>query len=69
MAKWQKVFMTEVAYRAEIVKGVLEDFGITSVVLNKMDSSYNNFGNHEVLVLPEDVLRAKQIIQNDIDFK
>lgn len=61
--------MTEVAYRAEIVKGVLEDFGITSVVLNKMDSSYNNFGNHEVLVLPEDVLRAKQIIQNDIDFK
>lgn len=61
--------MTEVAYRAEIVKGVLEDFGITSVILNKQDSSYNNFGSHEVLVLPEDVIRAKQIIQNDIDFK
>lgn len=69
MAKWQKVFITDVAHRAEIVKGVLEDFGITAVILNKKDSSYNNFGNHEVLVLPDDVIRAKRIIQNDIDFK
>ncbi|MEQ8925683.1 MAG: DUF2007 domain-containing protein [Fulvivirga sp.] len=69
MAKWQKVFSTEMSYRAEIVKDVLEDFGIQSVILNKKDSSYNNFGALEVHVLPEDVLRSKQIIQNDIDFK
>lgn len=69
MAKWQKIFSTEVAYRADIVKDVLEDQGIKSVILNKKDSSYNNFGALEVLVMPDDIIRAKQIIENDIEFE
>lgn len=69
MAKWQKVFTTEQAYRAEIVKDVLGEVGITAVILNKKDSSYNNFGSLEVHVLPDDAIKAQRIIQNDIDFK
>ena len=68
MAKWQKVFSTEESYRAEIVKSVLDDTGINAVVLKKKDSSLNNFGLFEVLVLPDDVIKAMKIIQNDISF-
>lgn len=69
MAKWQKVYSSNQAYRAEIVKDVLEDAEIKAVIVNKQDSSYNNFGAHEIHVLPEDVIKAKQIIENDINFK
>ncbi len=69
MATWQKVFSAEQAYYAEIVKDVLEEAEINAVIINKKDSSYNNFGSHEVHVLPHDVLKALQIIKNDIDFK
>lgn len=69
MANWQKVFTSDQAYRAEIVKDVLEEAEIRAVILNKRDSSYNNFGAYEIHVLPEDTIRAKQIIENDIDFK
>lgn len=61
--------MTDQSYRAEIVKDVLEDAGVKAVILNKKDSSYNNFGALEVHVLPADVMKAKRIIENDIDFK
>lgn len=69
MGNWQKVLTTDLSYRAEIVKDVLEDAGINTVIMNKKDSSLNNFGGHELYVLPEDVIRAKKIIENDIDFK
>jgi hypothetical protein len=69
MAEWQKVYSTEQAYRAEIVKDVLENAAIQVVIINKQDSSYHNFGAHEVHVLPEDVMKALQIIENDINFK
>ncbi len=69
MANWQKVYSTEHSYRAEIVKDVLEDSEILAVIVNKKDSSYNNFGAHEIHVLHDDVIRATQIIQNDINFK
>jgi len=68
MKGWQKVFDTEQIYRAEIVKAVLEDRGMTPVVMSKKDSSYN-IGLHEVHVSHEDVISALKIIENDIDFK
>ncbi|UII34320.1 DUF2007 domain-containing protein [Fulvivirga ulvae] len=69
MKGWQKVFETDQSYHAEIVKDVLEDNNITPVLINKRDSSLNNFGQYEVHVASEDVLRALQIIKNDINFK
>ena len=69
MKGWQKVYTTDQSYRADIVKAVLEDRGMIPVIINKQDSSYHNFGQHEVHVASEDVLGALKIIENDIDFK
>lgn len=69
MKGWQKVFSTDHSYHAEIVKAVLEDNNINPVIINKRDSSLNNFGQYEVHVASEDVLSALQIIKNDINFK
>lgn len=66
---WQKVYSTEQSYHAEIVKSILEENNIISVIINKRDSSLNNFGLYEVHVASEDVLAAIQIIKNDINIK
>lgn len=68
MKDWQKVYSTEQAYRAGIVKAVLEDNGMQPVIINKKDSSYN-IGSLEVHVSAEDVLGALKIIENDITFR
>jgi hypothetical protein len=40
----------------------LEEEGIKTFVINKKDSSYNNFGQVEMYVKAEDVIRANYII-------
>ncbi len=68
MSQWQTIYKTEKAYQAEIVKGILHERGINSVIINKQDSSYH-FGFYEVNVERDQVLKAIQIIENDINFK
>ena len=68
MSNWQKVFSDRLEYRAGIVVAVLEDFGMSPVLINKQDAAYQ-FGHFEVLVAPGDVLRAIKIIENDIKFE
>jgi len=69
MRGWQNIYSTDQSYRADIVKAVLEDHGMSPVIITKKDSSYNNFGSHEVHVSTKDVLEALKIIEDDIDFK
>mgnify|MGYP003669870828 CR=1 FL=1 len=69
MENWQKVYSSGMLHRAEIVKAVLEDSGLMPVVVNKQDSLYNNFGNYEVLVKTDEVLKAMKIITDDILFE
>ncbi|MEL7006273.1 MAG: DUF2007 domain-containing protein [Bacteroidota bacterium] len=69
MAQWRKVFSAEQAYKAEIVKDVLENHGFRPVLINKKDTAYSNFGLHEVHVTSEEVIHALKIIENDINFK
>ena len=69
MKEWQKVFETDNPHRAEIVKYVLESTGIGSIILNKKDSSYNNFGFYQVMVSNEDVLKSIKLIENDVSFE
>ena len=68
MGKWQKVFTTEMVYRAEIVKAVLEENGLIPVIINKKDNAYQ-IGHYEIHVGPEDVLKAIKIIKDDIRFE
>jgi hypothetical protein len=68
MAEWQKVFETGSSIRAEIVKGVLEERGITAIILNKKESVYQIHGNFELMVSSGDTLQAINIINNEITF-
>lgn len=66
--KWQKVYDTNLKYRAEIVKAVLADHGINSVLIDKQDTAYR-FGHIEVYVAPDDVISAVKIVQDVISFR
>jgi hypothetical protein len=58
---WIKIYSTSANYKAELIKGLLFENGIQSVVINKKDSSYL-FGELEIYVMPDDVLQSKHII-------
>jgi hypothetical protein len=68
MKNWTKVFEDQNQIRVEIVKGVLEDQGLTAFVLNKKESIYQVTGTYEVLVPTEQTLYALQLIQHEITF-
>jgi hypothetical protein len=62
-SRWEVVYTTKQLYQAEIFRGLLEEEGIHSVIVNKQDSSYIAFGDIELVVSLEDTLNAKQIIE------
>ena len=70
-SKWQKVYDTDLKYRAEIVRAVLEDQGMHPVIVDKQDTMYlvSSWGRVEIYVAPENVLRAMKIIRDDIRFE
>jgi len=68
MSNWRKIFESSTPIRAEIVKGVLEENGITAVIVNKKDPVYKIHGNIEVMVLAEEAQRALNIVENEISF-
>lgn len=50
-------------YLAEIAKEVLSDNNINAVILNKKDSSYNNFGSIELYVNENDLERSVELLK------
>jgi type III secretory pathway lipoprotein EscJ len=66
-SNWQRVYTSDLQYRAEIVKAVLAEHNIPAVLIDKKDSAYH-FGNIELYVAPEQVLTAIKIIEDGIDF-
>jgi hypothetical protein len=69
MSDWQKIYSDQLEHRVEIVKAVLDDNGINSVILNNKNSAFNNFGLFELKVERDNVLKALKIINDDIRFK
>jgi len=65
--KWVQVYKTRTTYRAEIVKQLLKLNDIKCVSVNKIDSSYNNFGYNEVLVVEKNYLKVQKLMQ-ELDF-
>jgi len=61
--KWVRVFSAADAFRIEVIKGLLAEYNIESVVVNKKDSAYL-FGEVELFVNVEDAFQANQIISN-----
>ncbi len=60
---WVKIFATDKPYQAELARQILEENDVRAVVMNKKDSSYLAFGESEVYVDRDDVVRAKQLIK------
>lgn len=61
---WVKIFTTPDQFKAQFINGMLEEHNIKSVIMNKKDSAYGVFGEVEVYVLREDVLKAMNLINN-----
>lgn len=59
---WQTIFSTNQLYMAEMVKDILLDNDIEAILLNQQDSLYL-FGDIEVKVRPDDVIKAKFLIK------
>ncbi len=60
---WVIAYDTKQEYLAEIARSVLFDNDIESVIINKKDSIYNLFGDVEIYVNRDNLIRAKQILQ------
>ena len=58
-----KIFSTENATKAEIIKQMLEENNINVVLLNKQDSSYLMFGEIELYVQKEKLKEATSLIE------
>jgi Putative prokaryotic signal transducing protein len=65
---WKIVYENPNEVRIGIVKAVLEDSQIPTVVVSKKDSSYQ-FGSYEVYVNQKFVIQAIRIIQHDLEFE
>ena len=60
---WQKVYTTDQSYKAELVKGMLKEHEIESVIFNRQDRAYVMIGEIEVYVKKDDVMRAINLIE------
>ena len=59
---WIKLFSTEHIHQAQLTKETLEQNGISAVILNQRDTSYNNFGMYIVMVLKENAENAHELL-------
>ena len=58
---WVLIYTTSRPQLADLITGVLSEFNIKSIPINKQDSSYL-FGNVEIYVRQTDALKAKHLI-------
>ena len=61
---WQSIYSTQYEHIAEIIKAVLEENGVKCFSVSKKDSAYL-FGEIELYVASDDVMKAKQIIKKE----
>jgi len=66
--KWAKAYSSENPIRAEIVKDVLENKGLSPIIVNKKEF-VSQQGYCEVLVVADDLMRALKIIQDQVEFE
>jgi hypothetical protein len=62
--KWICVYKSNNKFDAEVVKGNLESYDVTCVMINKQDSSYISFGYVELHVPEEFKTQAETIIKD-----
>ena len=60
--KWKILKTSNKVFELEMMKGFLFENGINAIVMNKQDSSYQVFGEGELLVKEGDLERAKELL-------
>ena len=63
MDGWSEIFSTTSSALASMKKHVLEEEGVSVILLNQKDSLYNNFGEIKIYVKAEDSIKALRIIR------
>jgi hypothetical protein len=63
MKNWLLIYTTQDLSQANIIKGMLEQNSVQVQLINKRDSSYNNFGYIELYV----PVRLKDIAKHLVD--
>ncbi len=61
---WVKIYSSVYIHKVEIYQALLKEQDIESIILNKQDSSYL-FGEIELYVAVENVLKSNQLISNN----
>jgi hypothetical protein len=64
---WVKLFENNLQYRVQIVKDFLEDNDIDCFIVDKKDSAYQ-FGNYQLYVNRDNVLKANKLIDENLTF-
>ncbi len=59
---WVNVFSSSALHTIELLRQILSQSDIDSVVLNQQDSFYVTIGEINLLVKRDDVIKAKKII-------
>ena len=59
---WIRIFTSADFYQSEIVKQVLTEHQIETVLINKQDSSHRSFGDIEVYIHQENFSNAIEIM-------
>lgn len=66
-SNWALIYTTGDPYKSELLKGLLEENNIDSVIMNKRDSAYH-FGELELYVKSTDAIVAKRLISAYSEF-
>lgn len=61
---WITLVTTSKPYQLELMKGLLLEHEIQSVIINKIDSSYLQFGEAELKVKVTNLEAAKEILKD-----
>ncbi|MCB0431066.1 MAG: DUF2007 domain-containing protein [Flavobacteriales bacterium] len=63
---WVSVFTTTKNQAAVLMMNLLEQNEIAAVTMNRIDSAYPLLGEIMILVHPDDVIRAKHLINKNL---
>ena len=62
---WIKIFSSNNPIEIEIIKQMLEENDLFSVILNRQDSSYNMFGTIDLHIIEEDQEKAIELLKQN----
>lgn len=61
---WALIYSSNIVVDVEMKRIFLDENGINAIIINKQDSVYNTFGEVELYVNRDHILKAKQLIQS-----